>query len=232
MRIQLTAVLVALLLIAGCGSSEQAPAPVDAAQVLRQSGTAMASLKSAGATLKFTKGKVSFQGFTLAGATASVSLPRDSDTVYSVRDNDLAFSVEVVISGGRVFVKLPLSTFQELTGAQAAEIPDLARLFDPASGLPAVIPAGHNLTYLRQDTIDGVVTQVISATYSPDQVHGMLSQLTSSGDIQAQIWVDVSDHLIRKATLDGAFGDAGQESSVEVDIGKFNAAVSITIPSP
>jgi hypothetical protein len=46
------------------------------------------------------------------------------------------------------------------------------------------------------------------------------------------IWMGSSDHLIRKATLDGAFGDGGKASAVEVDIGGFNSAVSITSPAP
>ena len=131
-----------------------------------------------------------------------------------------------------MFVKLPLSSFQELSGADAGAIPDLAKLFDPATGLPAVIPAGHDPKYAGTDTVDGAATQMITATYTADQVHAMLSALSSTGDIKAEIWVDTSDHLVRKATLDGAFGDGGQESAVEVDISGFNSAVQITSPSP
>jgi LppX_LprAFG lipoprotein len=232
MRLWLPALMVSLL-VAGCASSTQPPAAVvDPVQVLREGGAAMGALKTVSATLKFTQGKVSFQGFTLTGAKTSVRLPGDSDTVYNVRDQDLAFNVEVVIVGGRTWVQLPLSTLQEITGPQAAAIPDLAKFFDPTSGLPAVLPAGHNPKYTGQETIDGVATQVISATYTSDQVHAMLTQLTSSADIQAQIWLGASDHLVRKAILSGAFGDGGQASSVEVDISGFNAAVSITSPSP
>jgi hypothetical protein len=50
--------------------------------------------------------------------------------------------------------------------------------------------------------------------------------------VNAEIWVGASDHLIRKAVLDGAFGDGGKEASVEVDISGFNAAVNIAPPSP
>jgi len=232
MRTWLSALLASLLLAACASSTNQQTVVVDPVQVLREGGAAMAALKTVSATLKFTKGKISFQGFTLAGAKTSVRLPGDSDTVYNVKDQDLAFNVEVVIVGGQTYVQLPLSSLQAVSGAQAAALPDLAKFFDPATGLPAVIPAGHNPKYTGQDTVDGVATQVISATYTSDQVHAMLTQLTSPGDIQAQIWLGASDHLVRKAILSGAFGDGGQESSVEVDISGFNAPVSITSPSP
>jgi LppX_LprAFG lipoprotein len=228
MRRGLVAML-ALALIAGCGGSQP---QVDPAQSLRDAAAAMAKLKTVSATLSFTKGAITFQGFTLVRAKTSVRLPGDSDTTYTVKQQDLSISLEVVISGGHVYLHLPFSTFQELTGAQAAAIPDLAKLFDPATGLPAIIPAGRNPKYLTSEKVDGVDSQTIGVTYSADQVHSLLAQLSSSVDVNATVWVGASDHLIRKAVLDGAFGDGGKEAAVEVDISGFNAAVNITPPTP
>jgi len=221
--------MLALALIAGCGGSQP---QVDAAQSLRDAAAAMAKLKTVSATLSFTKGAITFQGFTLVRAKTSVRLPGDSDTTYTVKQQDLSISLEVVISGGHVYLHLPFSTFQELTGAQAVAIPDLAKLFDPATGLPAIIPAGRNPKYLTSEKVDGVDSQKIGVTYSAHQVHSLLAQLSSSVDVNATVWVGASDHLIRKAVLDGAFGDGGKEAAVEVDISGFNAAVNITPPTP
>ncbi|TAN31519.1 LppX_LprAFG lipoprotein [bacterium] len=220
---------VTLLMLASCGGGLQ---PVDPATALRQGAGAMAELKTVKADLLFTRSAISFQGFTLVHAKASVRLPGDSDTVYTVRQQDLSIGIEVVISGGHSYLKLPFSTFQEVTGAGANAIPDVAKLFDSATGLPAVIPAGRHPKYIAVDKADGVDSHKVEATYSPDQVHGMLPQLTSSGDVDAVIWVGGSDHLIRRAILSGPFGDHGAASSVEVDLSGFNAAVSITSPSP
>jgi ABC-type proline/glycine betaine transport system substrate-binding protein len=225
---RLVAVL-CLALMAGCSGNQT---PVDAAQTLKQSAAAMAKLTTVKATLKFTKGAITFQGFTLAGAKTSVRLPSDSDTTYTVKQGDLSIGLEVVITGGHVYLHVPFSTYQELTGTEAASIPDLAKLFDPAKGLPAVIPAGRNPKYVTTEKVDGVDTQKITVTYSADQVKGMLAQLSSTVDVNAQVWVGASDHLIRKAVLEGAFGDGGKDAAVEVDISGFNAAVSIVPPSP
>jgi len=231
MRRALSFILAALALSA-CGGGGPQPKAVDPAQALRDGAAAMAKLNTVTATLKFTKGAVTFQGFTLAGAKTSVRLPGDSDTTYTVKEQDLTLSIEVVITGGHVFVHVPFSTFQEVTGPDAAAIPDLAKLFDPATGLPAVIPAGETPKYLGLDQAGGVSSYRVSATYTADQVHAMLPQLSSAGAVQAVIWIGATDRLIRKATLDGAFGDGGKESSVEVDIAGFNSSVSITSPSP
>jgi hypothetical protein len=222
-------VLMALALVAGCGGSQPA---VDPARTLRDAAAAMAKLSTVKADLKFTKGAISFQGFTLVGAKTSVRLPGDSDTIYTVKQQDLAISLEVVIAGGHVYLHLPFSTYQELQGSQAAAIPDLAKLFDPATGLPAIIPAGRNLSYAGTESVGGIDEQKIDATYSADQLQSMFAQLSSSVDVKAQIWAGASDHLIRKAVLDGAFGDGGKEAAVEVDISGFNSTVNITPPPP
>ena len=228
MKRGLLAVLV-LALTASCSGPQPA---VDPARTLRDAGAAMAKLKTVTASLKFTQGAITFQGFTLVGARTSVRLPSDSDTIYTVKQQDFTISLEVVISGGHVYLHIPFSTFQELTGNEATAIPDLAKLFDPAGGLPAVIPSGRNPKSAGADKVGDVNVDKIDATYSGSQVSGMLPQLSSSVDVNAELWVGASDLLIRKAVLNGAFGDSGKQSSVEVNISGFNSAVNITPPSP
>jgi LppX_LprAFG lipoprotein len=214
------------ILLAACGNSP----PEDPAAALRGGGAAMAKLKTLHANLKFTKGTVTFRGFALVAAKAAVRLPGDSDATYTVRQQDVQIALEVIIAGGHVYLHLPFSGYNELTGADAADIPDLAKLFDPKTGLPAVIPAGRNPKNLGADKVDGVDSNKVEATYDAGQIRRMLPQLNSSGDVDAVFWIGASDHLIRKAVLSGLFGDNGTPSSVEVDLSSFNGTV--TIPTP
>ena len=220
----------AMLVLCACSGSQ--PASVDPVKALRDGANAMAQLKSVNATLKFTKGAISFQGFTLVSARTSVRLPSDSDTVYTVKEQDISISLEVVISGGHVYLHVPFSTFREVTGADAAALPDLARLFDRSTGLPAMLPLGVKPTYVSTDQVDGHAAYQIRTTYTADQVHSLLPQLTSSAPVNARIWVDASDHLIRKAVLEGPFGDGGKDAALEVDLSGFNAPVTISSPTP
>ncbi len=215
-----------LILLAACGNS----APEDPAVALRGGGAAMAKLKTVHANLKFTKGTVTFRGFALVAAKAAVRLPGDSDATYTVRQQDVQIALEVIIAGGHVYLHLPFSGYNELTGADAADIPDLAKLFDAKTGLPAVIPAGRNPKNLGAEKVDGVDSNKVEATYDASQIHSMLAQLNSSGDVDAIFWIGGSDHLIRKAVLSGLFGDNGTPSSVEVDLSGFDG--SVTIPTP
>ena len=226
LRLRVASLAALGVLLAGCGGLQ----PEDPGLALKQGASAIGSLTTVTATLKVTKGTISFQGFALVSATAAIRLPDVSDTVYLVRQQDLQIGLEVVIIGGHVFLKPPLLRFEPLTAAQAADIPDLARLFDAVTGLPAVVPLGRNPKYLGAETIDNVDSHRVEATYTADQVKGMLSQLSSQGDVDAVIWVGGSDHYIRKAVLTGKFGDNGGDATVEVDLKGFNGSVTIASP--
>lgn len=219
-----------VLVVCACSGSQ--PASADPVKALRDGANAMAQLNSVNATLKFTKGAISFQGFTLVSARTSVRLPSDSDTVYTVKEQDISISLEVVISGGHVYLHVPFSTFREVTGADASALPDLGKLFDRSTGLPAMLPQGVKPTYLSTDQVDGHDAYQIRTTYTAEQVHSLLPQLTSSAPVNARIWVDASDHLIRKAVLEGPFGDGGKDAVLEVDLSGFNAPVTISSPTP
>jgi len=221
------AAVAVLLLVGACTPGES----VDAAKALRDGAAAMAGLKTVTATLKFTKGAISFQNLTLVSAKASVRLPSDSDTIYTVKQQDVTIGLQVVISGGHIYLHVPFSSFREVSGPEAASIPDLAKFFDPATGLPAVIPNGTKPTYVSTEAVDGVSCYQVTADYKPEQIRGMLPQLNSNVVVHAKIWIGVADHFIRKAVLDGAFGDGGKDASVEVDMKNFNGDVTITPPS-
>lgn len=217
-----------VLMLAACGAEP----PPDGGKVLRDGASAMSKLSTVSATLKLTKGTISLQGFTLVTAKTAVRLPAESDTVYTVKEKDVTIGLQVVISGGHIYLRVPFSSFQEVTGPQASAFPDMAKLFDPATGLPAVIGAGAKPQYVSTDQVDGKSEYQVSAGYTPAQVRGLLSQLSSSGPVSARVWVDSSTHLIHKAVLTGAFGDNGTDASVEVDITGYDKPVVITSPGP
>lgn len=218
---------VSLCVVAACGGLQ----PEDPALALKQGGAALGTLRTVTATLKVTKGMITFQGFALVSASAAVRMPDVSDTNYLVRDKDLQIGLEVVILEGHVFLKPPLSKFTEMSPQLAADIPDLAKMFDPTVGLPAVIPTGRNPKYIAVEQVDGVDSHKVSATYSADQIKGVLPQLSATGDVSATVWVGGSDHYIRRAVLSGNFGDNGTASTVEVDLSGFNGTVDIASPA-
>ena len=223
---RLVASLAVALVAGACTIGEQPPDP---SQVLTRAANALAAVHSVSANIKFTKAPISFQGFSLVSARTSVKLPESSsDTQFTVKQGDISIGIQVVISDA-TYLRLPFSNFQKLTPAQAAEVPDISRLF---KGLPGVIPNGTSTTYVTTESLNGKDSYKITTVYSAEQVHGLLDQLDSNGPVNATIWVDKSSSQILKAVLDGAFGDGGKEANVEVSITQTNAPVIISTPTP
>src|SRR2546430_6389707 len=162
------ALLLCLLwLVAAC----QAPGstPPDPAAELRQAATALGSVKTVTADVKFTGGLV-FQGFTLDSATARIKLPNASDTVIKVKQQDFLVDLEVISVDGHIYFKAPFTRFQEITAADAAVLPDLAALFDPAKGLPAVMASGRSAHLDGSEKVRGVDCHPITTTYTADEL--------------------------------------------------------------
>ena len=224
------ALLVALILLtAAC----QAPGaqPPDPAAELRQSAAALAAVKTVTADVKFSGGVV-FQGFTLDSATARIKLPSASDTLIKVRQQDFLVDLEVISVDGHTYFKAPFTKFQEISATEAAALPDLGALFDPAKGLPAVMAAGRSPHLDGTEKVGGVDCDRIATTYSADQVAATLGGgFKPAGDIAAVLWVAQSDHQLRRVKLSGPLVAAGKSASADVTLHDFNAPLTITAPT-
>jgi hypothetical protein len=216
-----------LLICSACQSST----PPDPAAELRQSATALGSVKTVTADVKFTGGLV-FQGFTLDSASARIKLPNASDTVIKVRQQDFLVDLEVISVDGHIYFKAPFTRFQEISVTEATALPDLAALFDPAKGLPAVMAGGRSPHFDGSEKVGGVDCDRITTTYTADEVARTLGGgFKPAGDIVAVLWVAPSDHLLRRVKLSGPLVQAGQTATADVTLHDFNAPLTITAPT-
>jgi hypothetical protein len=218
----------ALLVLACSGPGSQAADPMT---VLRQAGQAMAGLHSVAADVRFGPGIV-LQGLTLTSATARIQVPGDSDTVFKVKQGDFLLDLRVVTSGGRVFLRLPFSSFTELSADEARKVPDLSALFDQRAGLPFLLTAGRDVRSMGTEQVSGVDSDKVATTYTASQVGQLLGGFQPAGDVQATIWAGRSDHLVRQVVLSGPLLEAGRTVSVQVSMHDFNQPMAIAVPSP
>jgi hypothetical protein len=222
--------LLGAALLACSQSGSTTSSSPDAAKILREAGQAMTTVKTVAADVKFGGAAIQVQGLTLVSAASKLRLPADSDTTFKVKQGDFLVDLQVVTSGGRVFLKLPFGGFSELTGQEAQDVPDVSQLMNAESGLPGLLAAGKDPTYQGTEKVAGVETYKVATTYTADQIGKLLGgRLTPHSDVHATIWVGQADHLVRKAVLSGSFTSSGK-SNVEVDLHDFNQPVTITSP--
>src|SRR4030081_1707494 len=227
-RLCLGAALAWMLFRAAC--SGPGPSQPNRGRILRDAGQAMSTVKSVKADVKFGSG-IMLQGLTLTTASSQIQVPDQSDTTFKVKQGDFLVDVRVVTSAGHVYLRLPFSRFQQLSDQQAAEVPNVARLFEPGSGLPSLLAAGKTPAYQASEKVGDVECDKVSATYTAAQVGQLLAGSTPAGDVQATIWVARSDHMVRRVVLSGPLLEAGKKVDVQVDMHDFNQPVTISSPA-
>lgn len=220
------ALLPLLLLACSLGGGPTA----DPAKVLSQAGPALGAVKTAAVEMKFGEG-ATFFGFTVVSASGKVRLPTDSQvTIKAKQSSDSLIEIGVTTLSGQTWVTVPFLGVQEVTGAQAAEVPSVGRIFDATNGLPGVLAKGRNPRLLGSESVDGVDCWKVEATYTATQVSQAVQPLSPSGDIDATLWVGKSDHLLRKTLLKGELFTAKKTTTLEVRLHDFNATVDIAKP--
>jgi lipoprotein LprA len=218
---------VACLLIAACSVGA---APANPATVLRDAGKAMGQLKTVAADIKVTKGVVTVDNFRLASASTKMRLPADSDTSIKVMQSDFLVDIRLVTLNGHYYAKLPFYGFAELTPQQASQFPDISRIFDPARGMPVVIPQGQKPKLDGTEKLDGVDTDRVVTTFTPDQISQMLG-LKPAGEIATTLWIGQKDRLILKVVLTGLLSQTDKPATIEVHLKDFNNPVDIQDPT-
>jgi hypothetical protein len=215
------------LLLAACSSSSPGPSPTS---LLHAGGEALGRLQTVAAEIKVTKGDLELQGYKVTSASTRIRLPSDSDSTVHVKQGDLRVELRLVTLSGRSWVKLPFFGFNELTPAQAQELPNIARVFDPAQGMPAVLDQARSPKLLAPEKVEGVDCDRVDGAYTADQL-GQMFGFKPTGDVKASLWLGRADHLTRKVVLSGVFSSAGQTAGVEIRLRDFNAPVDIQDPS-
>ncbi|HZV49851.1 MAG TPA: LppX_LprAFG lipoprotein [Candidatus Dormibacteraeota bacterium] len=222
------AAALAVLVLTAC--SGPAPSTPDPAQVLRATGRALAGLRTLSADISFGPGIV-IQGLTLSSASSRIRLPDASDTTFKVRQGDFLVDLRVITLDGHVFLRLPFSTFTELPASEASRVPDVSRLFDPRTGLPAVLARGAHPRYLGTARVGDQDCDQVSAGYAAAQLGGLLGGITPAGEVTATVWAGRRDHLPRRVVLSGPLLGRGGSQRVQADLHGFDQPVAISAPA-
>ena len=220
--------LVAPLVLLACGSS------VDAVQQLKDASAALKAIRTVQLDLKFGAGatvQLSGTSVDLVSATGKVKLPTDSDLVGKVKQGDNIVQSEIVTLGSDVYFK-PLSFLPatKLSLDEANQYPNAARLMNPDTGLPAVIPKGEGATVTGSESIDSHDSYKVEAKYQPADLKAALAPFAPADQVLVTYWIGKGDHLVRQARITGHIFTASSDSSIEVHFHDFNAAVDIAPP--
>lgn len=208
--------------LSACGS-----APPNASTLLRQSSQRMLGLKG-----------FHFQ-MNVSGATGSAVPVRSASgdahppalrADANVQEAGLLLEIQVVYTGSGTYLKSFTGGWQRLSGQQLAQFFDPSALFDPQSGLFAVMPKMSSPARGNVESISGHDTYPVDGSIASAAIHQLFLPVLAQGNDHVTFWIESDNSDLWRARLTGHLFDASRSATVTFDFSNHDQAVTITPP--
>ncbi|GLP75853.1 lipoarabinomannan carrier protein LprG [Mycobacterium antarcticum] len=215
----------ALLLIAGCSSSEKSSAPLpDGATLVKDSNETTSKQQSVHLELTVTGKIPELPIETLGGDLTNTPVVAAQGKASIIAFGQTFKDVDFVVADGDLYGALTPGSFTNF--GPASEIYDVSKILNPDVGLANVLA---NFTEAKADgreTINGVDTVKVTGTVTADAVNG-LADVGATGPVPATAWIkEDGDHELVQAKL-----DPSQGNSVQMTLSDWGKSVTVTKPA-
>ena len=222
-----TALLTAILLVAGCSSdSETSDAPLpDAATLLQESASTTKAQQSVHLVLSL---QGTIEGLPLEKLdgdltnTPEVAAQGTADLVYM---GGKFADVKFAVSEGNLYAAItpgePLSLF-----GPAADVYDVSTILNPDNGLANLLANFNDATADGREAINGTETVRVTGTVSAEAVKKIAPKLSIDTPVPATAWIaEEGDHALLQAKLEPSAGN-----SITMTMSDWGKQVTVTKP--
>jgi len=217
------------LVLAACGGSTDAGVveEVSPAEVLAQAADRMAELQGFAFTLEHENGFTSImQGLAMERAEGRVAGGESMRADVTARAGPMAVKLGVVILPEESWITNPL------TGAWQRDQLSIAQIFDPATGVPALIRDLIEPTLVGTETIGGAEVRRIDAQIASESIQGLVPQAPAGLVLPVRVWVGVDDPVVHRIELAGKLEAQDGDNAVRrLILSDFDADSVIAPPS-
>ena len=222
----LTALFAAIVLIAGCSSSDEKSSESlpDAATLLKDSNTATRNLKSVHLDLSVEGEIPNLPIKTLTGDLTNVpavAAQGNAKLLFQGADVDANF----VVIDGNLFVALSGDSYIDM--GPAADVYDIAAILNPDTGLANVLANFSDPKSEGTETINGIDTVKVTGQVSADAVNKIAPPIAATGPVPGTAWIEKDgDHKLVRAKLEPKEG-----SSVQMTLSDWDKPVTVSKPA-
>jgi lipoprotein LprG len=221
----LVSIFAALLLIAGCSSSNKSDAPLpDGASLLKDSAQTTKKQQSVHLELTVTGKIAELPIESLSGDLTNVPVVAAKGKASIIAFGQTFKDVDFVVVDGNLYGALTPGSFTNF--GPAADIYDVSKILNPDVGLANILDKFSGGKAEGRETINNVGTVKITGTVPADAVNG-LANLGATGDVPATAWIrEDGDHDLVQAKL-----DPSQGNSVQMTLSDWGKTVTVTKPA-
>jgi lipoprotein LprG len=218
-------IFAALLLIAGCSSSNKSDAPLpDGASLLKDSEQTTKKQQSVHLELTVTGKIAELPIESLSGDLTNVPVVAAQGKASIIAFGQTFKDVDFVVVDGNLYGALTPGSFTNF--GPAADIYDVSKILSPDVGLANILDKFSGGKAEGRETINNVGTVKITGTVPADAVNG-LANLGATGDVPATAWIrEDGDHDLVQAKL-----DPSQGNSVQMTLSDWGKTVTVTRPA-
>lgn len=221
------AAVVLVAVLAGCGGNS-APAGPSPQSIVKQSIARTGAEKSFHFRLDVTNPPDSTSGLSLTFADGDVVVPDRLKAKVSGSFNGVPLSSEIVFAGPRQFLRNPLTNQWQGFSTNTSPI----AFFSPAKGVLAAIRGVTDLKLAGTETVGGVECWHLTGKSKARDLTGFLGNAPSDREVDADLYVGKSDHLVRRLRLSGPVADGEPKDVVRtVDVSRYGEHVTIEAPA-
>jgi len=218
-------VALAALAVAGCGGGNGSGE--DPAVVVRDSAAATERVKSFHFALDIAKVPTSAKGLQLTAAEGDARVPDALKAEVSGRFAGFPISTSLVATGGKLWIKNPLSGSWQ--SVDVATTPSF--LLDPQKGVLGVMRAMTGLKEDGSEDVDGASTTRITGIVEASKVGPLVAASGGTGPIDVTLWIGKDDKILRRIEVTGPVGKGEPADAVRtVALSRFGETVTVEAP--
>ena len=200
---------------------------MSAEEVLSLAADRMAGLEGFAFTLEHENGLTSIvQGLAMERAEGRVAGGESMRADVSAKAGPMNVNVGVVILPDESWITNPL------TGAWQREELSITQLFDPATGVPALIRDLDSAEVTGTEALNGVTVHRIEAQIGSESIQRLVPQAAPGIVLPVRIWVGAEDPVVHRIELTGKLEALDADNAVRrLNLSDFDADSVIAPPA-
>lgn len=224
----ITITILAVFMVPACKKAEPTLPSLSASEIIENSGERTSKVNSFHFEIMHVGGGTPLvKGLEMNEAVGDIVKPGKLKTSISAKMGMMFVEVDIITVGKTTYMTNPLNKEWELLSNEFSAI----TLFDPDTGIAAILKDMTDLTKLDDEKIDAISCYHIKGKVPCESLRPITLSSIEGVKIDVEVWIDKKEFLLYQIRLDGKITDTEKLGIVrEIRLSSFDQEVEIELP--